>query len=76
MQQRYNPEYRQTLNVWIKAVRTSGEYRSIHAWTQAAGVPHPTIGRFVSGETKSISQRNLQKLMAVTSVPLEIPVTN
>lgn len=59
------------LTAWINAVRTSGEYRSIHRWTQAAGIPHQTIGRFLNGESRTISKKNLDKLAAVTAVPLE-----
>jgi hypothetical protein len=60
----------QALEAWIKAVRNSGEFRSINQWTQAAGVPGPTVGRFLNRDHKSISAGNLAKLASVTTVPL------
>lgn len=61
---------RRVLATWITNVMNSGEYRSIHQWTCAAGMPSQTIYRFINGETNNICARNRRKLARVTTVPL------
>lgn len=65
----HDPALRKVLMEWITLVRHTDQ-PVIYRWTRAAGVPHPTVYRFLSGETYSISPRNLKKLAKLTAVPL------
>lgn len=67
----HDPALRKALVAWITLVRHTDQ-PVIYRWTQAAGVPHPTVYRFLNGETNSIAPHNIRKLAKATKVPLKI----
>lgn len=60
---------RQQIELWIKNVCKKRDW-TINQWAHRAGVPPQTIYRFRSGQHKTISTLNMEKLAEAATRPV------
>lgn len=65
-------EDREALEEWFREVCRVRRW-TLHQWALAAGIPPQTLYRFRSGDTQSISPKNLYKLTDAAGIDPHLP---